>query len=88
MVNRGGGASDVATLGDRVQNAAKWSTRRIFKKKKDFLHSKNYKLLTQTKSARTMGLVINQEKTVYMYSGKDTTWHQDLTIGNYVYLSN
>jgi hypothetical protein len=25
------------------------------------------------KSARSMGLVINQEKTVYMYSGKDIT---------------
>ena len=32
-----------------------------------------------------MGLVINQEKTVYMYSGKDTTLHQDLAIGNYMF---
>jgi hypothetical protein len=30
-------------------------------------------------------LVINQEKTVYMYSGKDTISHQDLEIGNYVF---
>jgi len=32
-----------------------------------------------------MGLVINQEKTVYMYSGKDTTLHQDFAIGNYLF---
>ena len=32
-----------------------------------------------------MGLVLNQEKTVYIYSGKDTIWNQDLAIGNYVY---
>ena len=32
-----------------------------------------------------MGLVINQEKTVYMYGGKDTALHQDLAIGNYVF---
>ena len=32
-----------------------------------------------------MGLVINQEKMVYMYSGKDTTLHQDLAIGNYMF---
>jgi len=32
-----------------------------------------------------MGLVINQEKTVHMYSGKDTTLHQDLAIGNYIF---
>ena len=32
-----------------------------------------------------MGLVIYQEKTVYMYSGKDTTLHQDLAIGNYMF---
>ena len=32
-----------------------------------------------------MGLIINQEKTVYMYSGKDTTPHQDLVIGNYTF---
>ena len=37
------------------------------------------------KSARNMGLVISQEKTVYMHSGKDTTLHQDLAIGNYVF---
>jgi len=34
---------------------------------------------------KKMGLVINQEKTVYMYSGKDTTLYQDLSIGNYVF---
>ena len=28
---------------------------------------------------------MSQEKTVYMYSGKDTTWHQDLAVGNYVF---
>ena len=28
-----------------------------------------------------MGLVINQEKTVYMHSGKDTTLHQHLAVG-------
>ena len=32
-----------------------------------------------------MGLVIYQEKTVYVYIGKDTTLHQDLAIGNYVF---
>ena len=37
------------------------------------------------RSARNMGLVINQEKTVYMHSGKDTTLHQDLAKGNYVF---
>ena len=37
------------------------------------------------KSARNLGLVINQEKTIYMYSGKDTTWHRDFTKGNYVF---
>ena len=37
------------------------------------------------KSARNMGLVINQEKTLYMHSGKDTAVHQDLAIGNYVF---
>ena len=31
-----------------------------------------------------MGLVINQEKTVYTHGGKDTKLHQDLAIGNYV----
>jgi hypothetical protein len=41
--------------------------------------------LNLEKFARNMGLVINQEKTVYMYSGKDTTSHQDLTIGTYVF---
>jgi hypothetical protein len=35
------------------------------------------------KSGRNMGLVINQEKTVYMHSGKDATLHQDLVIGNF-----
>ena len=33
-----------------------------------------------------MGLVINQEKMVYMYSGKYATWHQEFAIGNYVNL--
>ena len=28
-----------------------------------------------------MGLVINKEKTVYMYIGEDTTLHQDIDIG-------
>jgi hypothetical protein len=32
-----------------------------------------------------MGLVINQEKTVYMYSGKDITLQQDLEIGNHTF---
>jgi hypothetical protein len=41
--------------------------------------------LNLEKSARNMGLVINQEKTVYMYSGKDTISHQDLAIGNNVF---
>jgi hypothetical protein len=40
--------------------------------------------LNLEKSARNMGLVINQEKTVYMHSGKDTTSYQDLGIGNYI----
>ena len=35
------------------------------------------------KSARNMGMVINQEKTVYMHSGKDTALRQNLAIGNY-----
>ena len=43
--------------------------------------------LNLEKSARNMGLVINQEKTVYMHSGNDTTLHQDLAIGNYVFKS-
>jgi len=29
--------------------------------------------------------MINQEKTVYMYSGKDTSSRQDLVIGNYTF---
>ena len=33
----------------------------------------NEAFLNLEKSARNMGLVINQEKMVYMYSGKDTT---------------
>jgi len=41
--------------------------------------------LNLEKYARNMGLVINQEKTVYMHSGKDTTVHQDLAIKNYVF---
>ena len=32
-----------------------------------------------------MGLVINQEKTVYKHSGKDAILHQNLAIGNYVF---
>jgi hypothetical protein len=36
-------------------------------------------------SARNMGLVINQEKTVYMHIEKETTLHQDLAIGNYIF---
>ena len=42
----------------------------------------NEALLNLEKSARNMGLVINQEKMVYMYSGKDTTLLQDFAIGN------
>jgi len=42
-------------------------------------------VLNLEKSARNMGLVISQEKTIYMYNGKDTTWHQDLAVGNYVF---
>jgi len=45
----------------------------------------NEAFLNLQKSARNMGLVINQEKMVYMYSGKETTSHQDLPIGNYVF---
>ena len=45
----------------------------------------NEAFLNLEKSARNKGLVINQEKTVYMYSGKDTALHQDLAIGNYVF---
>jgi hypothetical protein len=32
-----------------------------------------------------MGLIIYQEKTVYMHGGRDTTLHQDLAIGNYIF---
>jgi len=46
----------------------------------------NEAFLNLEKSARNMGLVINQEKTAYMYSGKDRTLHQDFAIGNYVNL--
>ena len=45
----------------------------------------NESFLNLEKTARNMGLVINQEKMVYMHSGKDTTLHQDLAIGNYVF---
>jgi len=45
----------------------------------------NEAFLNLEKSARNMGLVIYQEKTVYVYIGKDTTLHQDLAIGNYVF---
>jgi len=45
----------------------------------------NEAFLNLEKSARNMGLVINQEKTIYVYSGKDTTLHQDLAIGNYMF---
>ena len=45
----------------------------------------NEAFLNLEKSARNMGLVINQEKTVHMHSGKDTTLHQDLAIGNYMF---
>jgi len=41
--------------------------------------------LNLEKFARNMGLVVNQEKMVYMYSGKDTTLHQDFATGNYVF---
>jgi len=47
----------------------------------------NETFLNLKKSARNMGLVINQEKTVYVYSGKDRTLHQDLAIGNDVFKS-
>ena len=40
----------------------------------------NEAFLKFEKSARNMGLIINQEKTVYMYSGKDTSPRQDLVI--------
>ena len=45
----------------------------------------NEAFLKLEKSARNMGLIINQEKTVYMYSGKDTSSRQDLVIGNYTF---
>jgi len=45
----------------------------------------NKAFLNLEKSARNMGLVINQEKTVYMYCGKDTTWHRDFAIRNYMF---
>jgi len=43
----------------------------------------NEAFLNMEKSARNMGLVINQGK--YIYSGKDTTLHQDFAIGNFVF---
>jgi len=43
--------------------------------------------LNLEKSARNMGLVINQENTVYMHSGKDTTVHQDLAIREWTVLN-
>jgi len=45
----------------------------------------NEAFLKLKKSARNMGLIINQEKTVYMYSGKDTSPRLDLVIGNYTF---
>jgi len=45
----------------------------------------NEAFLKLEKSARNMGLIINQEKTVYMYSGKETSSIQDLVIGNYTF---
>jgi len=45
----------------------------------------NEAFLKLEKSARNMGLIINQEKTVYMYSGKDTSSRKDLVIGNYIF---
>ena len=47
----------------------------------------NEGFLNLEKSARYMGLLINQEKTVYMYSGKDTSSRQNLVIGNYTFKS-
>jgi hypothetical protein len=41
--------------------------------------------LNLEKSARNMGLVINQEKTIYIHSGNDTTFHQNFAIRNYVF---
>jgi sorting nexin-29 len=45
----------------------------------------NEAFLNLEKSSRNMGLVINQEKTVYMNSGMVATLHQDLAIGNYIF---
>jgi len=45
----------------------------------------NEAFLNLEKSARNMGLVINQKTVVYMYSVKDTTLHHDFAIGNYVF---
>ena len=45
----------------------------------------NEAFLRFEKSARNMGLTINQEKTEYMYNGKDTSSHQDLVIRNYTF---
>jgi hypothetical protein len=41
--------------------------------------------LNLEKCARNIGLVINQEKMVYMYSGINKTLLQDLAIGNYIF---
>jgi len=49
------------------------------------IHGLNEAFLNLEKSARNMGLVINQEKTVYMHSEKDTTFQLDRAIGNYVF---
>ena len=45
----------------------------------------NETFLKLEKSARNMGLIINQEKMVCMYSGKETSPRQDLVIGNYTF---
>ena len=45
----------------------------------------NETFLNLEKYARNMGLVTNQENTVHMCSGKDTTLHQDFAIGNYTF---
>ena len=45
----------------------------------------NETFLNLEKYARNMGLVINQENTVHMCSGKDTTLHHDFAIGNYTF---
>jgi sorting nexin-29 len=44
----------------------------------------NEALSNLEKPARNMGLVINQEKTVYMYSGKDITLQHDIVIGSHI----